>query len=383
MRTHAIASPKYRWATGLLIALSLGSSVALAQTLMPAEYAVQLQQALDEAYDKFRMEDAGMVAVIHPQYGFWEGVSGNARRDPNEEMRLEHLGRIASISKTFAAATILSMSDEGTLNLEDSVEQWLPGLAPNGENITVRHLLGHRSGLDSFTDWINLNAEPARVWDPAEVAELSVRRPVHFQPGERYSYCNTGFVLLGLIVEAAGETYEVEIRNRFLDPLGLSDTYMDGRDAVPDLIADPPTAPKPYTSWATAAWTAGGMVSSAGDLARWAAALYGGEVLSAESTDELLTPFEGDAYSLGTMHSTTKRGKTVGHEGSIPGFTASMHYYPESGLSTAGIASGGGGGALRDMVLRAMGRIPALSVGPAAKLATTWGAVKADLSAGR
>jgi D-alanyl-D-alanine carboxypeptidase len=149
--------------------------------------------------------------------------------------------RIASTTKSFVAATVLSLVDDGQLALDDTIERWLPGLvASNGHDgaaITVRHLLQHRSGLANHVDdqIAELLAAPdraaidallQRAWPPDELVQLAIAHPRLFAPGADFAYTDTGYVLLGMIVEAAtGTTWEAALSARVLAPLALADTY--------------------------------------------------------------------------------------------------------------------------------------------------------------
>jgi D-alanyl-D-alanine carboxypeptidase len=289
----------------------------------------------------------------------------------------DNLFRIASITKTFVAATILKLVEGDILTLEDSVEHWLPGLVPNGDNITIRHLLNHTSGLynykgEAFSESLK---DPNRVWQPEELVAIATSKPPMFAPGERHLYCNTGYILLGMIIETATDsTVEQEMRRLLLDPLQLNNTFLDGREEVPEeLIIRADTDPDPYTAMATCMWTMGGMVSNAEDLLKWAEALYGGKVLEPKSLDEMLTFTEvSPIYGLGVMLRNSRFGASFGHIGSIPGHNSQMYYIPEAGITMVGMGVPGGdpsGAALYEI-------FKIFAVQPAGSLVSTWGRMK-------
>jgi D-alanyl-D-alanine carboxypeptidase len=194
------------------------------------------------------------------------------------------------VTKTFTATLVLQLIGEGRLSLDDTAERWLPGLVPLGEAISVHQLLDHRSGLHNYTDGL----DPAGIlrdrfveWRPREVVARATTYPAVFAPGTSRTYCNTGYLVLGLIAEeASGCSYEDQLKRRFLAPLDLTDTMVRTTEAMPDPhlqgylpIDDTLVDVTAYNS--SQAWAAGGMVSTAADLNRFYAALLDGDLLDA------------------------------------------------------------------------------------------------------
>ena len=309
-------------------------------TLDPAIQA-QLEAAVDEA----RLQPIpGISAAVHLGDGArWEGVAGwGARGVSSWPVEPSTPFAIASITKTFVAAATLQLAEEGVLSLDDPLERWLPDHR-RGAIVTLRHLLGHTSGEANYFghpdyEWL-VFGRPTHHWSSAEIMDL-VGEP-RFEPGTDWQYSNTNYVLLGLVLQAAtGGSVAGLIRERFLDPLGLHDTWFQGEETVPVTPAqaylrregrwiglDDGTLFRPHTSAATVAWAAGAMVSSARDLATWARALYGGRVLSAESLAEMTT-FDENDYGLGAK-TYQMGGRTAwGHGGSLRGAEATMRYLP-------------------------------------------------------
>lgn len=302
----------------------------------------QLQAAVDEA--RTLRPIPGISAAIHLADGTrWEGVAGVGERGTSKwPVRPSTPFAIASITKTFVAAAILQLAEEGALSLDDPLGRWLPD-HPRGDIVTLRHLLDHTSGeANYFThrDYESLVfGRPTHHWTSAEILAL-VGEPV-FVPGTDWQYSNTNYVLLGLVLEAAtGASVSSVTRERFLDPLGLRETWFQGEETVPVTpaqaylrrdgrwigLADG-TPFRPHTSAATVAWAAGAMISSARDLATWARALYGGHVLS-DASLAAMTDFNEDDYGLGTK-TYLMGGRTAwGHGGSLRGAEATMRYLP-------------------------------------------------------
>ncbi|MGQ0568282.1 MAG: serine hydrolase domain-containing protein, partial [Armatimonadota bacterium] len=137
--------------------------------------------------------------------------------------------RIASLTKTFVAVVVLQLVGEGKLSLDDAVENRLPGLVPNGRNITIRYLINHTSGLFDYVEDQNvfrrLVSNTSRVWSPQELIAVGTSHKALFAPGRGWAYSNTGYLLLGLIVEkVTGISLGEELRQRIFVPLGLRGT---------------------------------------------------------------------------------------------------------------------------------------------------------------
>ncbi|MEO5919375.1 MAG: serine hydrolase domain-containing protein, partial [Candidatus Limnocylindrales bacterium] len=268
-------------------------------------------ERLDDAlrWGSLRLAPPGMVAsVLFPDGHIWTGSAGVADLATRRALTPDTPFPIASISKTFLAAEILSLVDEGIVTLDDAVAARLPGLLvgdrPINVAITIRQLLDHTSGLRDFLLNAKLNravlADHAATWT-LETALAFAGAPIA-KPGVGYHYANTNYVLLGLIAESAtGRSLAAEYRARFFEPLGLQSATYQGveqpvmelpaayvyatnkLDEIPADLGDG-TAIRPFTSVITAAGAAGSIAASAPDLARWAQALYGGAVVSAAGT---------------------------------------------------------------------------------------------------
>jgi D-alanyl-D-alanine carboxypeptidase len=246
--------------------------------------------------------------------------------------------RIGSVTKTFVATVILQLAAERRLSLADPVSRHLPGLVPNGENITVRQLLNHTSGIYDYT----------RSWPPTAEHFLAIRfdkfpvldlvkigtsQPPLFPPGTDWSYSNTNYLLAGLIIEkVTGRPYGEAVQRRILWPLGLRDTFVPGtRIRIPGphargyLPVGTPPQPVDVTELNPAlASSAGEMISTTADVNRFFAALLGGRLLRPAQLAEMkdaVTVEPGFRYGLGLVERTWACGaRTWGHGGGIPGY---------------------------------------------------------------
>ena len=326
----------------------------------PATAAV-LQKALEAA--RKAMVIPGIEATVILADGrTWTGVAGDAVAATHVKVTPQTPFPIASVTKTFTAALILRLAEQGRLTIDDPLARWLPDY-PNAAHITLRMLLTHTSGLADFFQNPKLdtalNKAKGRVWTPAEVLPF-VAKPA-FAPGKGWGYSNTNYVLLGLVAErAGGAPWADQVREDFFVPLGLASTYVQGvvTPSVPpahsnqmfigyggkilprDLSDGSSIAP--FTAVATAAYSAGSIASTTEDLARWARALYSGAVLAPASLAEMLT-FDPDitryaalAYGLGVSRvKIDGRFVAVGHTGALAGTRASIRWLPAQRVSVA------------------------------------------------
>ncbi|GAB4527283.1 MAG: hypothetical protein Tsb0020_44840 [Haliangiales bacterium] len=279
------------------------------------------------------------AAVITPECGLWEGAVGSAGDD--EPLTADHLLRVGSVTKTFVAATTLSLVADGALELDATIDTWAPDI-PNAEQITIRQLLNHTSGIYNYTDdeafLLGALGDPTVEYTPQQLVDVSRAHEPLFEPGADWHYSNTNYIVLGMIIESVtGNPAAVEIRARLLDPQSLTNTFLVDDEALVGTLADgfgPDGAVLTDALNSTAAWTAGAMVSTAGDLASWASELYGGRVLAPLHLDDMLrfvaTQGVGFSYGLGVMSMDASVAETelVGHGGAIPGYRAEMFYLP-------------------------------------------------------
>lgn len=249
--------------------------------------------------------------------------------------------RIGSNTKTFVATVVLQLVQEGSVVLDEPVATYLPGLLHgegiDGSRITVRQLLQHTSGLPEYTDTMVVNQDVFEKREdhisPRDVIDVALGKPAAFEPGARFSYTNTNYLVLGLLIEKVTKrTLNEQIDQRIVQPLGLVNTYMPlpgertfrgehpqgyHRDAQGNLSDITEMDP----SWA---WAAGSMISTPGELNTFFQALLDGTLLSAESLAEMQTTVatgqEGDEYGLGVIRKSLSCGEVWGHGGTIHGY---------------------------------------------------------------
>ncbi|MEF2979308.1 serine hydrolase domain-containing protein [Subtercola sp. YIM 133946] len=283
----------------------------------------------------------------------------------SEQLEVDDAFHIGSMTKLFTAALIMQLDQEGVLSLDDTLDRWYPE-APNASAITVRMLLQHESGLAELDFDLVGTATTQQVID-----DVFAQPPVS-PPGTAYAYLNAGYIILGSIAEkATGSSYDTLIQTRFIGPLGLTNTYLDGAGTGPaavdgfdlgcaqgtggDCLGKPSTAtpvtPTPSPQW-VGAFSAGGMVSTAHDQAVWIRDLVAGDVLDAPHRAEMqtLTPLSSNYYGAAYAKAGVPAiqlgegtglaswavpgvGTCYGHAGSIPGSNGIAAFCPDTDLA--------------------------------------------------
>jgi D-alanyl-D-alanine carboxypeptidase len=270
----------------------------------------------------------GALAFVRTPTRVRSAAAGAARLQPRVPMRAVDRYRIASVTKTFVATIVLQLAGEGKLGVDDSVERWLPGVVPNGAAITLRHLLSHTSGLFNYTDDQGLEnailADPGREWSPRELLAVAFTHEPLFAPGANWSYSNTNYVLLGLVIEAVtGKKVDQELRERLFEPLALRSTSFPTGLSVEEPFAHgyfglPGGALIDLTSVLSPSWSyaAGQIVSTAADVTTFFAALLKGRLLPAPLLTQMKTGSAVSAvYGLGLRTISTPCGRAFGHDG--------------------------------------------------------------------
>jgi CubicO group peptidase (beta-lactamase class C family) len=248
--------------------------------------------------------------------------------------------RLGSITKQFTAASILLLEERGKLKVEDPVKKHIADAPAPWDKITIFHLLTHTSGIPSFTgfpDYASTEAIPAT---PESLVARFRDKPLEFQPGEKWNYSNSGYVLLGYLIEKiSGQSYSEFVQQNIFTPLGMKDS---GYDSNSTIIAHraagyAPGANGPVNAGfihMTIPFSAGSLYSTTEDLLRWEQGLFGGKLLSPASLAKMTTPFKQD-YAFGLAVSANHGHKVIEHGGGIEGFNTHLAYYPEDKLVVA------------------------------------------------
>lgn len=360
-------------APGLFPAAGAQSGTPAAATDEAPTFPPDIQLTLHEIVERRLAEQSApgaLVGIWYPDRGVWTHAAGIGDLETGAAVTLDDHFRIASNTKTMVATVVLQLVDEGLISLDDAIEQYVPGV-PNGDVITLRQLLNMTSGVADFVAVPELAAEytenPLIAVGPEQILEVIRASTPNFEPGAKVQYCNSNYVLLGLVIEAVtGQPAAVEVQRRIFEPLGMTGSSFPMTPWMPEPtmhgftsaeIGDPlldVTRSNPDFPW-----TSGAVISTLADMRSWTVALAEGTLLSPETqqarleTNPLVTTPFPVAYGLGILDYNG----LLGHNGGILGYSSWALHEPESGASffvivNLGTEQGGfADGILRDLML--------------------------------
>ena len=315
-----------------------------------------LQNILQIYYDV--LDVAGLSASVIVDGEQWTGVVGrNTATEPvNDELKFA----IGSVSKSIVAACILHMVENGELDLEDQVGQFLPPITYVNPQATIRQLLQHTSGIFNCTNHPNfgpaVNSDLNRIWTPNEVLSTFMNPP-YFSPGQGWQYSNTNYILLGLIIEeVSGKAFHVEVRDRILDPLGLSSVTLYpnevNRDGLAQIWVDATGTGAPPVDWYnegfsldaifSAAWAAGSYLAKPSEISEFMKAFISGEIVSPDLIEEAQISvrfqvgqgYTGYGLGLFSLETGCSPFAAWGHGGDVI-YSSQVYHYPEDNISVA------------------------------------------------
>jgi D-alanyl-D-alanine carboxypeptidase len=340
---------------------------ALAAMAMPGvssaqnNVAEQLRTALNATVASAQTQFPGAILYVsHPQQGTWVGAAGVADIETGTALGPDARFRAGSIMKPFVAAVVLQLVEEGKLSLDDTITELLPNDVTarfsGSDRTTLKMLLNHTSGIP---EWISgpviekIVANPAKLWDVAEFLDLAAAKPATFDPGNGWSYSNTDYNLLGLVIEQiTGKSWRAAVTERVIEPLGLADTSLPepGNVAIEGALMhgyglfDGKVLDLTNTDPSMAGAAGGGaLVTTVTDLAAFMSSLLEGALFQnadslAAMTDFVDAPDTGGqvGYGLGLQKYELPGGlEMVGHLGGTAGYTTGTFYFPELDLSMA------------------------------------------------
>ncbi|MDQ6418146.1 serine hydrolase domain-containing protein [Paenibacillus sp. LHD-117] len=291
-----------------------------------------LRQYMDDYMAKWPF--SGTILVARKGELLFREAYGHASLEHDVPNRPETKFGIWSITKSFTALSVAMLAEEGKLKLDDELSRYIPELAA-APRITILQAMNHVSGLVNFTNMPEynggLNKKPV---SKEETLRLLLSKPMDFEPGAQFAYNNTGYFLLGLVIEAAsGMAFDAFIASRILQPLGLSRTGVnDGRSLIPDLASayhasENGPIPMEFIEMSTV-FSAGGMYSTIDDLHAWAQSFDTAKLVS-RSTLEQAFAKEGAPYGLGWFLDEKHGRRRIHHGGAYRGFRTELHRYPD------------------------------------------------------
>lgn len=294
-------------------------------------------------------------------------AAGFADREAGLVMHETALMPVGSIGKMFVSALTLLLAREAEFSLDDTISNWVvdePWFQELrfGKEITIRHLLNHSSGIadhvktEAFIQDVSnrfaldVESDPDFVYSPESLIRFVSKNEPRFAPGEGYEYSDTGYLILGILIEKiTGNSYYDELVKKIINPLDLSLTVPADRRNFAGLAAGYADPESVFGAIGKTAgneellfhplneWTGGGLVSNSGDLVSWITALFRGELLTENELEELISSVsnENSKYGLGISLSTTRFGIGYGHTGEFPGYRTGVLYLPEYKLALA------------------------------------------------
>jgi CubicO group peptidase (beta-lactamase class C family) len=323
-----------------------------------AQDIARMDQVVREFVDKKQF--MGTVLVARGEEIVFNRAYGSANLEWNIANTPATKFRLGSVTKQFTGVSILLLEERGKLRLDDPIKKYYAQAPAAWDAVTLKHLLTHTSGipnLTSFPEFAKFQRSPATL---ADSIALFKDKPLEFSPGERRAYSNSGYILLGQVIEkVAGVSYADFLQTHIFTPLGMKDSGYDSNTRIIEhraagyaldegggiLNADFVHMSIPHA--------AGALYSTTEDLLRWQRGLYGGKILSAVSLQKLTTPFKDD-YAFG-IHVNRQKRTIYSHGGGIEGFNTYLAYYPETRVTVVALSNLNGGAP--DAIVEKLGAI--------------------------
>ncbi len=358
--------PVFRQATITALIGVLLSITASAQP--PAQPAHDLGRLLDQLRDEWKAPGA-ILAIQFPDGEIKTFTSGVRNLETEHPMQADDGSYIGSITKMFTAVAALQLVDEGKISLDDRLAKFRPDF-PRAEQITVRQLLNHSSGIDD--PYVHLYMKPMEEmlqalehqWTPEEMIAWAARLDPQFEPGAGYFYSSVNFDLVGRIIESVtGGELHTEVRTRICDRVGLDATWFAGRDTPrrpveivgyigqtdfwPNSSMFGELGPCSDLDDPVQDWASGAIMSNTRDMLLFFEALRSGKLLSDESLDSMMTfinkadgsvlaeQYSRSGYGLGLMSTVRPEFRMIGHGGMYNGYTAQLWYVPATDITVA------------------------------------------------
>ncbi|SHL45973.1 D-alanyl-D-alanine carboxypeptidase [Desulfatibacillum alkenivorans DSM 16219] len=311
--------------------------------LEPYPLPLALQRMVNEVIVQYQAPGAAL-AIRYADGSTFSYAAGMADLETQTPLTPQHLFRIGSVTKTVTACGVLMLYQQGFFGLDDSVESILPGLIPvDGDQITVRMLLNHTSGLEDYVAcpyegdyfFTAIVDDPTRAWTPEELVQVAVDCGLADTPGQSFLYSNANYIILGLIIETvSGQNYEDFVQDNIFDALGMQNTLSPVQTGFPGDFAhgyfekDSDGLLYDYSIQSpSAVWAAGNVISTPADLLIWAEALSSGALLTQDAFDQRFIPVNMHVddhpeatYGLGVL----VEGPEEGHNGSVPGYQTQL-----------------------------------------------------------
>jgi len=309
--------------------------------------AQSIEKKVDALFEKQYPADEPGATVLIAKDGkvLYRKAFGMANLELNVPMRPEHVFEIGSITKQFTSVAILMLMEQGKLSLQDPISKYISDY-PKGNEITIHHLLNHTSGIKSYTNMPSFISQAPLDKTPMELIHVFRNEPMEFSPGEKYAYNNSGYILLGYIIEEASKmSYEDFVQKNIFTPLGMKNSYYGSKTKlIPNRASGyQPIEDKTYRNAdylsMTLPYAAGSLMSTVDDMLLWNKAIHTNTLISEKSkqlafTNYTLNNGKPMYYGYGWSPNEIAGSPTVEHGGGIFGYTTSGIYVPKENVYT-------------------------------------------------
>ena len=330
--------------TFLFITFGLLFNLAFAQQKDDKQLFAEFDKLLSEQY---KTNETGATALVARNGQIiYNKAFGMANLEYNIPMQVDNIFRIGSITKQFTAVAILQLMEQGKLNLQDEITKFIPDYPIHGHKITIEHLLTHTSGIQSYTGMKDFRKKMTLDLKPTELIDYFKNQPMEFAPGTKWNYNNSGYFLLGYIIEKiTSKTYPQYVEENFFKPLGMTSSLYGSdskiiknragaydKDITGIINAPLMSMTQPYA--------AGSIQSTVGDLFKWHQAVHAGKLLKKESLDKAFTNYKLNngketGYGYGWILSNVQERPSIEHGGGINGFLTQSIYLPKDDVFVA------------------------------------------------
>lgn len=299
---------------------------------------------------KFKTENPGAVFLaVKNGKVIYRKAFGMANLEMNVKMKSGSVFEIGSMTKQFTAVSILMLAEQGKLQLNDKITKYIPDYPMDGNVITIHHLLTHTSGIKDFTSMKSIKDIARRDLSPKELVDFFKNEPIDFKPGEQYKYCNSGYVLLGYIIEiVSGQTYEDFITQTIFKKVGMENSYYASHDKI---IKNRVSGYREKEGFVNAnyisfsiPYASGSIMSTVDDLMKWQNAINANVLLSPTYTEKAFINYQLNNgtnidYGYGWHLEKVKNKIVREHGGSIFGFKSMGVYEPTEQIYVVGLSN--------------------------------------------
>jgi CubicO group peptidase (beta-lactamase class C family) len=288
----------------------------------------------------FKAGNPGGTAIVSLKGEvIYKKAFGMADMELNVPMQTEMVFRIGSITKQFTAIAILQLAEQGKLSLQDDIKKFIPDYPAHGKTITIEHLLTHTSGIKNYTSMESFGELLRRDMKPEELIDSFKNKPMDFAPGEKWSYNNSGYFLLGFIIEKlSGKTYEQYINEHLFIPAGMNNSAYDNPNRIIKnrvkgyQRSNEGFENADYISM-TLPYSAGALIATVEDLAKWNKAVNSYKLVSKKWLDKAYTDFKlnngrSARFGYGWLITELQGSRSFDHGGAINGFLSEALYLP-------------------------------------------------------